>query len=335
MNISTNTSAKKLKKILLLSFKVAVGSSLALGIAELLGLTYASSAGGIALLTILGTKRETLQLSVVRLLTFFFTITLMGVTVYALKGEVAAYGVFIFFLIFLCEFIGFRSAVSVNAVIATHFLTREAFGTRAIFEEFLLVIIGVSIAIVVNLFNNNSGTKKWLQKDMLRTEAELQALLGNLATYLTDPASNLNIWGRVVALENDIKGYIGDAYEYKDNLMKSHADYYIEYFEMRLEQCVLIHNLHYEMKKLRQMPAQAKIIADYLLYMACYVADMNDTAGQLERLENIFEQMKNEPLPKNMDEFESRAILYHILMDIEDFVKYERRFVGGIAGLKQ
>jgi uncharacterized membrane protein YgaE (UPF0421/DUF939 family) len=318
---------KKLKKILLLSIKVAIGSSAALGIAEFIGLKYASSAGGIALLTIMGTKWETLRLSVVRILTFFFTIILMGITVFSLNNEVAAYGIFIFFLIFLCESIGFRSAVSVNAVIATHFITRAAFGTREIFEEFLLVIIGVSIAIIVNLFNNNRGTEKEMIKDMRYTEGELKTLLGAIASYLLNYETDIDLWKRVVALENDLKGYISDAYEYKNNTLKSHADYYINYFELRLEQCILIHNLHYEMKKIRKMPIQAHIIADYIIYMSDYVVEMNDTVEQIEKLEQIFDRMKNEPLPKDMDEFESRAILYHILMGIEDFVKYEKRFV--------
>jgi uncharacterized membrane protein YgaE (UPF0421/DUF939 family) len=75
------------------------------------------------------------------------------------------------------------------------------------------------------------------------------------------------------------------------------------------------------------MPAQAHIIADYIVYMSDYVVEMNDTVEQLETLEHIFERMKQEPLPKTMDEFESRSILYHILMGIEDFIKYEKKFV--------
>jgi uncharacterized membrane protein YgaE (UPF0421/DUF939 family) len=82
------------------------------------------------------------------------------------------------------------------------------------------------------------------------------------------------------------------------------------------------------------MPTQAHIIADYIIYMSDYVVEMNDTVEQIEKLEQIFDRMKNEPLPKDMDEFESRAILYHILMDIEDFVKYEKRFVENMDNME-
>lgn len=37
--------------------------------------------------------------------------------------------------------------------------------------------------------------------------------------------------------------------------------------------------------------------------------------------------MKKEPLPVTREEFESRALLYHILMDLEEFLIEKKRFV--------
>ena len=48
------------KKVLLLDAKIAVGSSAAIYIAQILGLEYEASAGTIALLTLVTTKWETL-----------------------------------------------------------------------------------------------------------------------------------------------------------------------------------------------------------------------------------------------------------------------------------
>ena len=41
--------------------------------------------------------------------------------------------------------------------------------------------------------------------------------------------------------------------------------------------------------------------------------------------------MKKEELPREQEEFESRALLYHIMMDIEEFLKYKMRFVENIS----
>lgn len=37
--------------------------------------------------------------------------------------------------------------------------------------------------------------------------------------------------------------------------------------------------------------------------------------------------MEQQLLPVTRPEFESRALLYHILMDLEDFLIFKRRFV--------
>ena len=41
--------------------------------------------------------------------------------------------------------------------------------------------------------------------------------------------------------------------------------------------------------------------------------------------------MEKEELPESREEFESRALLYHILMDLEEFLKYKRAFVEGLG----
>ena len=62
------------RKIILLSLKIGIGSSLALYLAEYLGLDYVVSAGTITLLTLMTSKWETVKLAVCRLATFTMTI---------------------------------------------------------------------------------------------------------------------------------------------------------------------------------------------------------------------------------------------------------------------
>ena len=75
------------------------------------------------------------------------------------------------------------------------------------------------------------------------------------------------------------------------------------------------------------MPRQAEIVSGYLLYLRQYVVEINATDAQMEQLTQIFQQMQYQPLPKDRQEFENRAILYHILMDIEEFLLLKKRFV--------
>ena len=48
----------------------------------------------------------------------------------------------------------------------------------------------------------------------------------------------------------------------------------------------------------------------------------------------IFTILKADDLPKTREEFENRALVYHIMMDIEDFLKYKMRFINELDETK-
>lgn len=319
---------KELKRRMLHTAKLAVGSSAAIYIAELLHLEYAVSAGSIAFLTLVTTKWETLKLSVVRILSFWAAVVLAWLSFTHINSEWVAYGAFIFVLVLLSERLGLKATISVNAVIGSHFLTARDFRTAFVKNEFFLVLTGISIAILLNLYHDNHGQKKSIIRNMRQTEGKLQTILKEMACYLLDQEKERNVWEEICNLEEQIHGYIRDAYEYQNNTFLSHPAYYIDYFEMRMKQCDMLRNLHYEMNKIRTMPDQAEVIARYILYLADYVIEVNVPVRQLERLYQIFKEMEEAPLPVSREEFEGRAMLYHILMDLEEFLICKERFVN-------
>ena len=319
---------KQLKKLLIRTLKIAVGSSAAIYAAEFLNLENAASAGSIALLTLVTTKWETLKLSVFRLFTFLGAVILAWTAFTHFESEWVAYGAFVFVLVFLSEIFGMKATISVNAVIGSHFLTTRDFGMVFIKNEFLLVLLGISIAVVLNLFHDTQSQKKYIIRNMRWTEQQLQVILREMASYLFCQEMGRNVWEDLRNLETQLHDFIRDAYEYQDNTFQSHPGYYIDYFEMRMKQCDVLHNLHYEMKKIRSMPRQSTIIAEFILYLADYVIEIHVPKLQLEQLRQIFYNMEKEPLPVTREEFESRAMLYHILMDLEEFLVYKKRFVN-------
>ena len=99
---------------------------------------------------------------------------------------------------------------------------------------------------------------------------------------------------------------------------------------MRLEQFRILHRLHGEIKRVRSIPQQAAVVAEYLEYLSGYVVELNAPEKQIERLEALLEDMRRQELPATREEFESRAILYHVLMDLQDFLECKVRFVSGL-----
>ena len=320
----------KAEKLLLLSVKIAVGASLAIYIAEYLRLENAASAGIITLLSVLTTKWGTLKLSLLRIVTFLATAAGCWLIFRYVQGDWIGFGILLFFMVILCELTGLRNTLSVNAVIATHILTARAFSIGFFLNEFLLVLIGVSLAFLLNLFQGNRSHKKVMIENMRYTEQQLQEILERVAVYLREKNTEGSIWADIGRLEEKLKIFIEQAYEYQNNTWHFHPAYYIDYFEMRRKQYSILHNLHYEIKKIRNMPDQAEVVADYICYLKKHVTEMNDPKEQIEDLHKILEDMEQARLPKSWEEFEGKAKVYHIMMDLEEFLICKKRFVESL-----
>lgn len=323
--------SKEIKQLVLWAMKIAVGSCLSIYIADAMHLESHIAAGSVTLLTLVTTKWETVKLSLYRLITFVITVAFCWLFFLNTNSVWLAYGCFTFMMVIICGWMEWKATISVNALIAMHFLTQKDFSMEFILNEFMLVLIGITMAVILNLFNNNLDSKEEIISGMRHVEQRLQMILGEMAAYLSNKEMQRNVWDDIIALERDLEKYIGSAYDYQNNTFQSHPQYYIEYYEMRSKQTNILHNLHYKMKKMRHMPKQAAVVADYILYMMDYVVEINVPAEQMERLSELFGNLEKEELPVTREEFESRAILYHILTELEEFLVVKRRFVDGMS----
>ena len=65
--------------------------------------------------------------------------------------------------------------------------------------------------------------------------------------------------------------------------------------------------------------------------MKKYVEEKNIPKKQIERLRQVENAFHEAPLPVTREEFEGRAVLYHIMMDLEEFLLYKKRFIESLS----
>ena len=321
---------KKIRHIFLKGIKIAIGTVLAILIAELLNLQFPTSAGTVALLTLLTTKKGTVKLIVQRLITFFATILCSVVLFRVISVPILAFTLVMMIVSVLVIAFKAEATLSINALIAIHFLTEKNFSQAFIINEFLLVLIGVMIAFLLNLIHHYAVYEDELDQAIEQVDLKFQELLKDIVDYIRHPDSHSSSWGELGKLEKTIQNKLIVAVEYDENVFGAHSRYYVDYFEMREFQCEILHMLHYEIRKIRQMPNQAHILADYIEYLIPYIYEENDPAPQIEALRNLLDGAAMKKLPSTLEEFESSAILYHILMDLEDFLLKKKHFVDSL-----
>lgn len=323
--MKTGAEIHRRRKVALKVLKIAVGSCVAIVAAEVCHLQYAASAGIITLLTVQDTRRDTIRLAAERFFSFLLSVLLIFVCFrYIGRLGWVNYGVYIFLMVHVCYFFGWQNTISVNAVMGTHYLMTPDYSVNFAANELVLIMIGTSLALAMNW--RMPSNLKVLREDIRKVEDDMQQVLLELAGYLEGNLQGEHIWIDLDRLEEWIHEGLERAHEHAHNTLSEEDHYYIEYMEMRLQQCTLLQSLRYRVWRIQEMPSQARIISAYLKYLAKYVHEKNIPDRQREELQEIFDRMKLQPLPEEREEFESRAILYHVLLDLEDFLLAKQRF---------
>ena len=131
--------------------KAALGASVSIGLAMLLHLQYAATAGVICILSLMGTKMETLRIARGRLLALA-TGTLMAAACYhALGFSLLGFTVYLFIFAVMCYACRWGYAVTLVSVLMSHFMAYGEMTVPLLANEGLLFLIGTGVGILVNL----------------------------------------------------------------------------------------------------------------------------------------------------------------------------------------
>lgn len=306
------------------ALKIAGGAVAAILLAEALGLHNAVSAGIITLLTVQNTRRETI-FSSVRRVAAFGIMTLLSVPIYMFCGtEPWSFGVVLLLLLLICYGLRMEDSVPINAVMATHYMAAGGVTLGMVGNEALLLCIGSGIGICLNWFMPQNLRK--IRQKQKELDMEIRGILRRMSRRL---------------LETDHTGYDAGCFERTNRLsVELHREaelflqnqtwrsdlYFIRYVTMRREQCTILQEIYSQILKLTIVPEQAKPLSGFLEAIASQYHECNDCSELLKQLEELKTTYRSDVLPQNREEFENRAILYCILIELRSFLEIKQRF---------
>ncbi len=162
--------------------KIAIGSAAAIFLADRLGLNYSTSAGIITLLTIQDTRRETIMIAAKRIGAFLLA-TVLAYGLFQLFGyHVFSFGIFLLLFIAGCMSLRLQDAVSINAVLATHYLMEKNMSFSLIGNEALILLIGAGIGTLLNLYM--PGKSREIRAMQYQLEEDLRTVLLRMSEYI-------------------------------------------------------------------------------------------------------------------------------------------------------
>lgn len=303
--------------------KISAGSAIAIFIAEALGLEYATSAGIITLLTLQNTKRATLRLSIYRLLSFFVTMLAAGLMC-TFGYHAAVFGVVMLIVTTISFYMGWGDTISTNAVFCTHlFMVGKAMTVAFLWNELQILVIGTAMAIILNWRMPNQ--ERVVRKILEATEVELRDILRTISEEILTQEDSVS--PRIKKLLKEMDFAQAKSVENMDNTLQSHSEFYIHYFDFRIQQCTVLLQFCRSVMSLQVVPEQAKHIARCVSVISDNFGLEKDVVPKLEMTKELLTFYQSQPLPVSRDEFEARALLFHGLKELEEFLNLKRHFL--------
>ncbi|WP_455714615.1 aromatic acid exporter family protein [Anaerosporobacter sp.] len=313
------------KNSILQVIKIAIGSTLAIIICNILNLKYSTSAGVITLLTIQGTKKETLKIAGKRVLAYFMSLIIAFVVFNIWGYHIWAFAIYMFLSVLFCFLLGLQDALSICTVITTHFMMEGNMNPALIENETLLLTVGVGIGIILNLYMPTMRDE--ILRDQEAVEEDMRKLICTVADNMLLHNKEDEERFCFDTLERDVDAAIAKAYENVNNNLISDTKYYLEYMEMRKRQCVVLKRLYMSVDLLKHTYRQHYIIAEFMKEMSNHFHEYDDSVVLAERLDVIQEEVGRDELPTTREEFESRAVLYFIITELKVFLDIKIDFI--------
>ncbi len=294
------------------ALKMVIGALLAILIANWLNLEYSVTSGIIVILSIQPTKQQSIKIGVKRIIASTFGLAITVLLMLWLGYSLPVFILSLLIFIPLAFIFRIEDGIVVSSVLMSHILAQSDWmlGINALF----ILVIGVVIAILLNLFMPNKSAM---------IEAEISAIDEALRTLITEigTTSKAN-FGPILKLIDESTHTIRN--EALNKLLPK-RDLNISYVTMRKEQVSYLQMIETDLKRV-SITEYKQVILDFIQTFAPKIGKSNMASLLMIQLNQLRDSFKEKPLPKNRQEFEERAILFHILFDLEAFLLAKVRY---------
>ncbi|MEK3977930.1 aromatic acid exporter family protein [Psychrobacillus sp. FSL K6-2836] len=307
------------------TIKTAVGAGLAIWIASLLDLEFATFAAIIVIMCIEKTKKKTL----ITIKDKFFA-SLLSLILGALLFEVLGYSPIVFSL-FILLFVPIlvrahiQGGFVTSMVVVLHVYTVKNASWATFLNEIYIIFIGIGIALLVNSFMPNF--KRDIEIFKKKIEQKFEIILFEFSAHLRD---SMRSWDgkEILEVEDLINQSKSIAIQDVENhlLRKQNKDYY--YLEMREDQLELLQHM---MKIIAIFSSssldikQKEMFAEFLENLSRNVHSGDTTDISLNELEELNEIIRKMELPKTREEFEVRANLFYLIFEMKNYLNIKKK----------
>lgn len=305
------------------TIKTAIGTPIAISIAQLLGLTNFVSAGILTILCIQPSRKRSVLSAWHR-----FLACILSSLFSLLFFETIGYNPIVVGLMLACfipatVFLKVTQGIATSSVIILNLYGAGDISMSFLTDQFLLIIVGIGTGLLVNLYM--PSLDKQLQDKQSELERNFQQILKEIALYIRD--ENKEWDGKeLTACDELLQESQNLVLLDRENHLLRTKHPYEDYFTMRSKQFELLQKMLPLVSRLPKTDTISLKIADFFDELSEAVHPGNTAVIFLDKLDDLRRDFDQEALPETRKEFETRANLFRLLHEIEDYLVLKKKF---------
>lgn len=314
-----------MKKYLLVSIKIVVATMLSIVVAQMMNLINPLSAGIIAILSILETRKITFKKSIQRISSSLLALVIAAICFSVVGYNLSALALFLLVYSLLAYILKIEVGITPSTVLVTHLLIAKDTSISFLFNELLLMVIGSLFANICNIYMlNNHHKLSEIKKNIEQLEKKI---LYTFEILLVEPDYHHHLDEDLKLLNDLCNEGRGFAKEDLDNSLLNEDRYNDNYFKMRAKQYAVLNKIYVNLIYINEPIIEAQKIAEVMHIIAMQLHEDNDCRALIADCDALYTHYAHTKLPKTRDEFEKRAILFQILNEMSLFLAYKNEFI--------
>ncbi|AUA19859.1 aromatic acid exporter family protein [Streptococcus suis] len=305
------------------TIKLIFATVLAIYLATALGLSYATAAGIIAILSVLDTRKSSFKMARNRLFSTLLALTIAVLT-FALFGfGIWTLGIYLALYVPLAYRFNWEAGIAPSTVLVTHLLLEQDISLIFLGNELTLFLIGAGLALLFNLYMPSQEKKIEAYHDQV--EDLLKQILLRFEAFLLN-GDGRNEAELITQLDQTLDEALKVVYLDRHNQLFQQTNYQVHYFEMRAAQNKILRTMAGNINKCLLEGRENVILSSLFERAAQQLSRENSAKELLMDIELFHATFRERPLPQTREEFETRATLFQLLHDMEAFIRLKVDF---------
>lgn len=305
------------------TIKLIFATVLAIYLATALGLSYATAAGIIAILSVLDTRKSSFKMARNRLFSTLLALTIAVLTFALFSFGIWTLGIYLALYVPLAYRFNWEAGIAPSTVLVTHLLLEQDISLAFLGNELTLFLIGAGLALLFNLYMPSQ--EKQIQAYHDQVEDLLRQILLRFEAFLLN-GDGRNEAALITQLDQTLNEALKVVYLDRHNQLFQQTNYQVHYFEMRAAQNKILRTMAGNINKCLLEGRENVILSSLFERAAQQLSRENSAKELLLDIELFHATFRERPLPQTREEFETRATLFQLLHDMEAFIRLKVDF---------